>query len=95
MVSAFSAANGVVLSQMKTAEKSNEITTIPELLKLLNLQGCLFTIDVMRFPCKDNQPKLVKVFEQALPMSELINFEGDAYVTDEKIAAAKKRITTL
>ncbi|SEK39312.1 Predicted transposase YbfD/YdcC associated with H repeats [Halomonas daqiaonensis] len=45
MVSAFSAANGVVLGQVKTAEKSNEITAIPELLKLLNLQGCLVTID--------------------------------------------------
>ena len=47
MVSAFSAANGVVLGQVKTAEKSNEITAIPELLKLLNLQGCLVTIDAM------------------------------------------------
>lgn len=47
MVSAFSAANGVVLGQVKTAEKSNEIKAIPELLKLLNLQGCLVTIDAM------------------------------------------------
>ena len=37
MVSAFSAANGVVLGQVKTAEKSNEIMAIPKLLKLLNL----------------------------------------------------------
>jgi len=33
---------------------------------------------------KDNQPKLVKAFEQAFPVSELVHFEGDAYVTDEK-----------
>tara|TARA_A100001391_G_scaffold175396_1_gene138209 strand:- start:963 stop:1232 length:270 start_codon:yes stop_codon:yes gene_type:complete len=46
-VSAFSAANGVVLGQVYTAEKSNEITAIPELLKLLNLQGCLVKIDAM------------------------------------------------
>jgi predicted transposase YbfD/YdcC len=46
-VSAFSAASGVVLGQVKTAEKSNEITAIPKLLKLLNLQGCLVTIDAM------------------------------------------------
>ena len=46
-VSAFSAANGVVLGQVKTAEKSNEITAIPKLLKLLNLQGCLVTVDAM------------------------------------------------
>ena len=47
MVSAFGAANGVVLGQVRTAEKSNEITAIPKLLKLLNLQGCLVTIDAM------------------------------------------------
>jgi len=33
---------------------------------------------------KDNQPKLVKAFKQAFPVSELVHFEGDAYVTDEK-----------
>ena len=33
---------------------------------------------------KDNQPKLVKAFEQAFPVSELAHFEGNAYVTDEK-----------
>lgn len=56
MVSAFSAANGVVLGQVKTKEKSNEITTIPELLKLLNLHGCLVTIDAMgcQKNCSDN-----------------------------------------
>jgi predicted transposase YbfD/YdcC len=35
-------------------------------------------------PVKGNQPKLVKAFEQAFPVSELVHFEGDAYVTDEK-----------
>ena len=44
---------------------------------------------------KDNQPKLVKAFKQAFPVSELVHFEGDTYVTDEKIAAAKKRDITL
>ncbi|OIN05327.1 ISAs1 family transposase [Oceanisphaera psychrotolerans] len=47
MVSAFSAANQVVLGQVKTAEKSNEITAIPELLELLSIRGCLVTIDAM------------------------------------------------
>ena len=47
MVSAFSAANQVVLGQVKTAEKSNEITAIPELLEILNIRGCLVTIDAM------------------------------------------------
>ena len=47
MVSAFSAANQLVLGQVKTANKSNEIKAIPELLKLLELRGCLVTIDAM------------------------------------------------
>ncbi|QTF91785.1 MAG: ISAs1 family transposase, partial [Halomonas sp. BM-2019] len=48
LVSAFSTANnGVVLGQIKMDEKSNEITAIPELMKLLDLHGCLVTIDAM------------------------------------------------
>lgn len=47
MVSAFSVANNVVLGQVKTHEKSNEITAIPELLKLLDIGGCLVTLDAM------------------------------------------------
>lgn len=47
MVSAFSAQNQVVLGQVKTSEKSNEITAIPELLQLLELKGCLVTLDAM------------------------------------------------
>lgn len=47
MVSAFSTANKVVLAQLKTATKSNEITTIPELLNLLEIKGCIVTIDAM------------------------------------------------
>lgn len=38
MVSAFSTENGVVLGQMKTEAKSNEITAIPDLLNLLDLK---------------------------------------------------------
>ena len=47
MVSAFAAENRVVIGQVKTEEKSNEITAIPELLSLLGLKGCLVTIDAM------------------------------------------------
>ena len=47
MVSAWSTANGVVLGQEKTAEKSNEITAIPELLNSLAIKGCIITIDAM------------------------------------------------
>jgi predicted transposase YbfD/YdcC len=47
MVSAWSAQNRVVLGQVKTEEKSNEITAIPRLLDLLQLKDCLVTIDAM------------------------------------------------
>jgi predicted transposase YbfD/YdcC len=47
MVSAWAAHNHVVLGQLKTEEKSNEITAIPELLRLLDVSGCLVTIDAM------------------------------------------------
>ena len=47
LVSAFSHELGVTLGQVKTAEKSNEITAIPELLDALLLKGCIVTIDAM------------------------------------------------
>ena len=37
----------MLLGQVRTAEKSNEITAIPELLKLLSIEGCIVTIDAM------------------------------------------------
>ena len=47
LVSAWSTDNALVLGQVKTEEKSNEITAIPQLLELLALDGCLVTIDAM------------------------------------------------
>ena len=47
MVSAYAHSLGLTLGQVKTAEKSNEITAIPELLDALLLKGCIVTIDAM------------------------------------------------
>ena len=47
MVSAFATANGVVMGQLKTEAKSNEITAIPALLHLLDIKECLVSIDAM------------------------------------------------
>ena len=47
MVSAWACANGLVVGQIKTEDKSNEITAIPELLKMLQIKGCIVTIDAM------------------------------------------------
>lgn len=47
IVSAWASEQSVVLGQVKTAEKSNEIRAIPKLLKILDLQGCIVTIDAI------------------------------------------------
>jgi hypothetical protein len=47
MVHAWATENHVLLGQCATAEKSNEITAIPELLDLLDLKGAIVTIDAM------------------------------------------------
>lgn len=47
MVSAWASNNSLVLGQVKTDEKSNEITAIPKLLDVLDVAGCLITIDAM------------------------------------------------
>jgi len=47
MVSAWAEENEIVLGQRKVDEKSNEITAIPELLKILALSGCIVTIDAI------------------------------------------------
>ena len=47
LVSAWAVGLRLVLGQTKVDEKSNEITAIPEVLKLLELRGCIVTIDAM------------------------------------------------
>ena len=47
MVSAWATENRMVLGQTRTAAHANEITAIPELLRVLELKGCLVTIDAM------------------------------------------------
>lgn len=47
MVSAWASQTGIVLGQRKVDDKSNEITAIPELLRLLDVSGCIVTIDAM------------------------------------------------
>jgi predicted transposase YbfD/YdcC len=47
IVSAWAESNGLVLGQWKVADKSNEITAVPELLRVLELGGCIVTLDAM------------------------------------------------
>ena len=47
MMCAWASENGVTLGQVKTEEKSNEITAIPDLLEVLDVADCIATIDAM------------------------------------------------
>jgi predicted transposase YbfD/YdcC len=53
LVSAWASENGLLLGQRKVDDKSNEITAIPELLKLLYVSGCIVTIDAMGLSDRD------------------------------------------
>ena len=46
-VSVWASEFGLTLGQVATAEKSNEITAIPTLLSLIDIQGAIITIDAM------------------------------------------------
>ena len=58
MISAWSSQQRLVLGQAKVAEKSNEITAIPDLLDLLTLKGATVTIDAMG--CQKEIAKKIK-----------------------------------
>jgi predicted transposase YbfD/YdcC len=60
VVSAWAESNGLVLGQLKVADKSNEITAVPELLRVLELSGCIVTLDAMG--C---QKKIAKEIKEA------------------------------
>lgn len=47
MVSAWASENRLVLGQRKVDDKSNEITAIPQLLEVLDIHGCIVTLDAM------------------------------------------------
>ena len=67
-VSAWMSEAGLVLGQRKTEEKSNEITAIPELLRLLDLSGATVTIDAIG--CQTEIAKTIWVLDMAFREDE-------------------------
>jgi predicted transposase YbfD/YdcC len=59
IVNAWCSANKMILGQVKTDDKSNEITAVPELLDMLFIKGCIVTVDAMNTQ-KDTVKKIVK-----------------------------------
>lgn len=70
MVSAWASANGLTLGQRKVDDKSNEITAIPELLKVLDISGCIVTIDAMGCQTEIAQTILAQEAEYLLALKE-------------------------
>lgn len=58
MVSAWANKAGIVLGQQRVDEKSNEITAVPKLLDLIDVQGCTITSDAMS--CQKKTVKKIK-----------------------------------
>jgi len=70
MVSAWAVENRLVLAQLATEEKSNEITAIPLLLKQLALGGCIVTIDAMGTQSKIAEQIIDQEGEYALALKD-------------------------
>ncbi|MDR1090011.1 MAG: ISAs1 family transposase [Prevotella sp.] len=64
MVSGFCQANGVSPAQVRTSEKSNGITAIPQLIKVLDLEGCIVSVDAMG--CQQSIAKDIIIFFEFL-----------------------------
>ena len=86
IVSAWSSGDKLILGQVKTDEKSNEITAIPELLDMLFIKGSIVTIDAMGCQ-KDIAKKIVeeKKADYVLSLKEnhpLLHQEVSEYFKD-------------
>jgi predicted transposase YbfD/YdcC len=70
MVSAWASANRLVLGQIKVADKSNEISAIPQLLQALEVSGCIITIDAIGCQTEIAATILAKEADYVLALKE-------------------------
>jgi len=70
MVSAWATGNGVVLGQLKVDDKSNEIPAVPELLEMLEIEGCIVTLDALHCQTETVEAILEKRADYVLPAKE-------------------------
>lgn len=70
MVSAWASTNRLTLGQRKVDDKSNEITAIPELLQVLEIAGCIVTIDAMGCQTEIAQTIIEKDADYLLALKE-------------------------
>lgn len=70
MISAWATANRIVLGQRKAGNRSTEVTAIPKLLKLLDISGCIVTIDAIGTQTKIAAQIIKQGADYLLPVKE-------------------------
>ena len=88
MVSAWATANQLVLGQVKVDDKSNEIPAIPRLLELLDITGCLVTIDAIGTQMEIAKMIVERGGDYLLPVKEN---QGQLYEDLEKLFGIEER----
>lgn len=94
VVSAWAVSNGLVLGQLKVADKSNEITAVPELLRALELKGCIVTLDAMGCQKKIAKQVIDSHADYVLALKgnhETVHAEVKSYLDDAIRAQAADR----
>lgn len=66
LVSAWASEMQLCLAQVKVSDKSNEITALPTILEMLDIRGCIVTIDAMGCQ-KDVAAKIIEQGEDVVP----------------------------
>jgi predicted transposase YbfD/YdcC len=97
IVSAWATESGLLLGQRKVKNKSNEITAVPELLRALELAGCIVTADALH--CQKNIAKEIKEADADYVLA-LKGNQGTAFTEvksflDEAIARQETHLVTL
>ncbi|MFC2015494.1 ISAs1 family transposase, partial [Chloroflexota bacterium] len=70
MVSAWASGTGLVLGQTKVDAKSNEITALPELLDMLEIEGCIVAADAIHCQTETARTIIEKKADHVLPVKE-------------------------
>jgi predicted transposase YbfD/YdcC len=94
VVSAWAESNGLVLGQWKVSDKSNEITALPELLRVLELAGCIVTTDAMGCQKKIAQEIIEADADYVLALKgnhETVHQEVKTFLDDAVAEPAKPR----
>jgi len=95
VVSAWANKNKLVLGQIKVNDKSNEITAIPELLKALDVKGCIITIDAMGAQTDIAETIVDKGAEYVLALKEnqkTLHDNVELYFNEEVLTKTKKEL---